>query len=295
MPVQHVFGGDWTTEKLNCVASYLQAYSSALKNQQFETVYIDAFAGTGYRSLARADRCYSPFVQQLLGSPLEGNGVRRLDGSARLALKTSPPFSRYVFIEKNKRRFAALTRLKEDFPSLADRIELRNSDANSEIDALCHERWTRQRAVMFLDPYGLQVPMTTIKKVAATRAIDTWMLLPVSAVIRLLPKNGAIGETNLRVLDAHLGGREWYQRFYSVETERTLFGDRERLVKIADPSLIETFYLEKLRKYFAGIADKPLWLRNSKSCPLFLLCFGVGNPHPKAKTLAIRLAEAVLK
>lgn len=130
---QHVFGGDWTTEKLNCVASYLQSYSTALKNQRFETVYIDAFAGTGYRTLARAARERSEFIQQLLGEPADGNATRSLDGSARLALKTSPPFSRYVFIEKNRRRFAALSRLKDEFPRLADRIELRNGDANTEI------------------------------------------------------------------------------------------------------------------------------------------------------------------
>ena len=44
-----LFGGRWTEEKLEILRKYLQAYNTALKNQPFKRVYIDAFAGTGYR------------------------------------------------------------------------------------------------------------------------------------------------------------------------------------------------------------------------------------------------------
>ena len=41
------FGGPWTQQKLNILEHYLDAYTTALKNQPFRLVYIDAFAGTG--------------------------------------------------------------------------------------------------------------------------------------------------------------------------------------------------------------------------------------------------------
>ena len=41
------FGGEWTTEKLEILSKYLKFYVQALKNQTFEKIYIDAFAGTG--------------------------------------------------------------------------------------------------------------------------------------------------------------------------------------------------------------------------------------------------------
>lgn len=50
---QHRFGGDWTTTKLRILQSYLRAYTTALKKQPFTKVYIDAFAGTGYRTESR--------------------------------------------------------------------------------------------------------------------------------------------------------------------------------------------------------------------------------------------------
>ena len=41
------FGGSWTIEKLDILESYLDAYTTVLKNQPFKLMYIDAFAGTG--------------------------------------------------------------------------------------------------------------------------------------------------------------------------------------------------------------------------------------------------------
>ena len=53
---QHIFGGVWTEQKLERVAKYLRAYTTALKNQPFELLYIDAFAGTGYRATKSSGR-----------------------------------------------------------------------------------------------------------------------------------------------------------------------------------------------------------------------------------------------
>jgi hypothetical protein len=51
----HRFGGNWTARKLEILRRYFVAYTTALKKQPFKTAYIDAFAGTGYRALRRAD------------------------------------------------------------------------------------------------------------------------------------------------------------------------------------------------------------------------------------------------
>ena len=50
---EHRFGGAWTDRKLEVLAGYLASYTAALKNTIFEKVYIDAFAGTGYRDAPR--------------------------------------------------------------------------------------------------------------------------------------------------------------------------------------------------------------------------------------------------
>lgn len=47
----HEFGGEHTELKLEVIGSYLQRFNTVLKNQNFERVYIDAFAGAGKDSL----------------------------------------------------------------------------------------------------------------------------------------------------------------------------------------------------------------------------------------------------
>ena len=104
----HQFGGPWTVEKLDALRAYLNAYAQALKNQPFRRYYIDAFAGTGDRAVKR----------QEAASLLE---IPELDvmtkGSARVALEIEPPFDRYIFIEKRRRRSSALEHLKAEFPT----------------------------------------------------------------------------------------------------------------------------------------------------------------------------------
>ena len=51
MEQNQYFGGDWTTEKLERVKKYLQAYVRIMNKQNFRFLYIDAFAGTGYVEL----------------------------------------------------------------------------------------------------------------------------------------------------------------------------------------------------------------------------------------------------
>ena len=41
------FGGSWTEQKLGIIYSYLDAYTTVMKNQTFHLTYVDAFAGDG--------------------------------------------------------------------------------------------------------------------------------------------------------------------------------------------------------------------------------------------------------
>jgi three-Cys-motif partner protein len=48
--LSQLFGGNWTEQKLKILERYLNANTTALKNKSFDRVYIEGFAGTGYRS-----------------------------------------------------------------------------------------------------------------------------------------------------------------------------------------------------------------------------------------------------
>ncbi len=289
----HRFGGDWTTRKLDVLAVYLQSYTTALKKAPFDKYYIDAFAGTGYLDTRREE---GPGASQnlLLPDLAEPEPQTLLDGSARRALVTDPQFDRYVFIERNAERCAQLEALKAEFPHIASRIEIRQGDANLEIQELCSGDWRRRRAVLFLDPYGMQVEWATIEAIALTQAIDLWVLFPLGiGVNRLLTKSGEIPETWRHRLDLLLGTEDWYDEFYRVEATPNLFGDdQERVIK-ASTETIGKYFNRRLESIFAGVAAKPGVLRNSKNNPLYLLCFAVANA--RAKDIALRIANHLLK
>jgi three-Cys-motif partner protein len=290
---EHQFGGDWTTSKLDVLAAYLRSYTTALKKTPFQKLYIDAFAGTGYRESRREDDA-KPSQNSLFPELAEPEPQSLLDGSARIALRTAPPFDGYVFIERSTERCSRLEGLKNEFPDLATRVDIRQGDANAEIQDLCSRDWSSRRAVLLLDPYGMQVEWTMIEAVARTRAIDLWLLFPLGiGVNRLLTKSGDIPESWRRRLDLLFGTKQWFEEFYKVETTPTLFGDdQERVVK-ATMDTFGRYFNERLKGAFAGVAAKPGVLRNSRNNPLYLLCFAVGNPG--GKEIALRIANHLLK
>lgn len=290
----HRFGGDWTTDKLAVLAGYLRAYTTALKKQPFRKAYIDAFAGTGYRDArpqgAADGAAQGPLFPDLAAAEPQG----LLDGSARLALGTDPPFDAYIFIEQREERCEHLRGLGADYPSLADRIRVRQGDANDEIRDLCGKDWSDRRAVLFLDPYGMQVEWSTLEAIASTQSIDLWLLFPLGiGVNRLLTRSGDIPEPWRRRLDILLGTDDWYEELYRVERTPSLFQGAEEQVVKASVEVIGRYFVDRLKSIFPGVAEQPRVLRNSSNCPLYLLCFAVGNP--RGVPVALRIADHLLK
>lgn len=295
----HRFGGDWTQTKLEVLKEYLGAYTKALKDkptpaQPFRKAYIDAFAGTGSRAARERDTSSAPGT--LLFPDLADPAPQKLlDGSARLALQVEPRFDKYIFIERSPDRCAQLETLKHEFSELAADIDVRQGEANDVIQKLCAplDAWKSRRAVLFLDPYGMQVEWKTIEAVAATKAIDLWLLVPLGmGMNRLAPKSGKLPESWRQRMDAFLGTTAWYGEFYKFETKPTLFGNDRIQVK-ASMEVMARYFNDRLKQVFAGVVDEPGVLWNSANNPLYLLCFAVGNE--RGKDIALRIANHLLK
>jgi len=297
--VRQNFGGDWTEDKLGRVGEYLGRYNVALKNQQFSREYIDAFAGTGYREV----RDDGGGEDLMFPGLVEPEVQRFLDGSARIALKVDPCFHNFTFIEKDPRKVKELQKLRDEFPDKPIRIEC--GDANEWVQALCRENWNHRRAVLFLDPFGMQVSWQTLEAVARTKCIDLWLLFPLGvAISRLLRRDGDIDEVLCQRLDSVFGDRSWRQAFYKdvppitrKVVQRSLFGDEDEAEEPdylwkADFSVIEDYFRSRLRTIFAGVAEKSVRLKNSKNVPLYLLFFMAGNE--KGAPIAVKIAESTM-
>jgi three-Cys-motif partner protein len=289
------FGGDWTAEKLERVRKYLAAYTVIFahnpKAQKLISIYVDAFAGTGYRTKPPQLDEQTRLFEELA----EPEAEAFLKGSAHIALEVEPPFKRYIFIERDAKRASELEKLKKQFPEKATRVTIVREDANTYLKGWCDRTdWRACRAVMFLDPYGMQVDWSLIEAIARTEAVDLWILFPLGvAVNRLLTRAELPPQKWAEALTRILGTDEWRDAFYSLQVEETLFGNQQVRTKEADFGKIGEYFVARLKTIFAAVATNPLPLRNSRNTPLYLLCFAAGNQ--RAASTALKIAQNILK
>lgn len=298
---EHSFGGGWTEIKLNAVSDYLNFYTRALQaspspTNPFETWYIDAFAGTG-------DRTIGSTPDDLFGQELGVMERVRLEGSARRAIAIDPPFRHLVFIEKDQQRFAALERVKSDFPHRNIRCVL--GDANVELRKIfSNSPWTQpgrsglQRAVVFLDPYGMSVKWETLRHLADSQRADVWYLFPLHAALRQLSHDHAALDAGKRAaLNEVFGTPDWEQHFYRYDhkpVDLFNYAATASPSRSADPDKVERFAVERLRSIFSFVSDPiPILTRHKlRQFSLFLLS---GNPNERAVSLIRKGVAAQVK
>ena len=277
--MDHIFGGGWTEAKLAALEEYLRQYTLALKNQGFQLYYVDAFAGSG------------TFV------PSQSRDKKQRRGSAQRALEVGG-FNSYIFIEKGARRCRVLDQFVATHTSRD--AQVLSGDANEILSDMCGRfDWHSSRAVLFLDPYGMQVRWETLKAVAATESIDVWYLFPLSGVTRQLAiDSGKLDADKIRSLDAVLGTPLWREAFYEVPPQSDLFGALQAERRFVDSKAISEWITGRLSELFP-IVEGPALLRKSRpgkpasGPPLFALYCLIANPSEKAQGLALRIAHGV--
>jgi three-Cys-motif partner protein len=293
---EHSYGGPWTEIKLDAVMYFNECYTKALTSVGFDLWYIDAFAGSGERQVTLESG------GTFFGQPLQAVTETRA-GSAKRALAIDPPFHHLIFNDTHADRIRELQRLKLLYQNRD--IQITDGDANETLKEIFGaQRWTAKnrqsaRALVFLDPYALQVEWSTLELLAKTQAVDVWYLFPLRDVTRQLAhRRSGVGPKETK-LDLVLSPR--WRELYSMPTPPTwhqpnLFGD----VADADEQRnsnqrqIESWFQRQLQTIFA-YASEPLPLLFGEARQLFSLFLCVANPSPKAIDLAKHFHKHVMK
>jgi three-Cys-motif partner protein len=281
---EHEFGGQHTDIKLEIVERYLQRYSAALHTWCDAVWYIDAFAGTGSRTVRTKARDGDLFDEPAPES------VEQRRGSAKIALDIEPHFDRLVFMDIKPRHIAALEALKAEYPNRD--IDVLRGNANELIRSeIKWDGWKTTRAVMFLDPYGMEVEWSTLELIADTKAIDLWYLFPLSGLYRQVARNWEkIDPTKERALTRMLGTEAWKDELYSeVPPMADLLSGMESSAgrqRAADVAGLELYVRDRLRTIFPAVLD-PWPLPPVDRPQRFSLFCAISNNSTKA----IKLAE----
>lgn len=291
------FGDKHTVQKLETVERYLQAYVTALKFKSFKLLYVDACAGSGSSVPKGALEQYHP--NQV---PLDGMSSPIVDtdaiivGSAIRALGVNPPFHEYLLNDKKQANVDALRQsVRENFAEIADRVELTTLDANEMLQSLClSQNWRETRAVVFLDPFGLQINYDTLQLLGRTKAVDLWYLVPVFAMYRQVSGDGQINADGGPRVDLALGTNAWRKVAVVEEASTDLFNQRHlRSRRAVDIAWFEKIAKERLGAAFGGRVLEETLPLGRNGIQEFSLMFAWANPSDKAK-LAAKLARAVL-
>jgi three-Cys-motif partner protein len=291
MTQQILFGGLWTQQKLQILSKYLRAYRKIFERNEkarfFKISYVDAFAGTGV--IPRDNPCqladYFPELAQ------DEEEFRK--GSVKRALEVGPPFDHYVFIEKDAGKCGELSTLSSGFQ---DRdIQIINEDANVALLKWCStlDR-ERERAVVFLDPFGASVEWKVIRAIAETKAVDLWILFPYSAINRMLIKDRMPSKAWSDRLTRIFGTGEWEKEFYSSYSLQSILDPNEefeQVCKIANEKQITEFFVKQLKSIFVSVAN-PGFLYNSKGL-LFVFLFAAGNE--KGAKAGVKIANDLIQ
>jgi three-Cys-motif partner protein len=185
--------------------------------------------------------------------------------------------------------------IRDQFPHLSDRVELSRLDANEMLRNLCvSQNWKETRAVVFLDPFGLQIDFHTLTLLGQTEAVDLWYLVPVFAMYRQISGEGQINADGGPRVDAALGTTAWRDVAVVEEHSTDLFNQPQlRSKRAVDVAWFEKVAKDRLGVAFGGrVLDETLPLGRG-GIQEFSLMFAWANPGEKAK-LAAKLAKAVL-
>lgn len=253
--------GRWSEEKLELLEKYLRAYAVIMKKQKQRWLrgyhYIDAFAGSG-KPKAKDEERY------VAGSPLR-------------ALRCEPPFDGYWFIELSPWRVERLKELQEQFPDR--RVEIRQGDCNAVLrqEIIVHITYaSRQRGLVFLDPYGLQVEWGTVQALARAKTFDVFVNFPLMAVTRLLKRNEPPTGGVLTLLNKVMGNSDWIQEIYYPEPQLRLFGERLVVRDVMRAEWLARVYADQVGSLFPFVS-KPVIMTNSKNAPLYALFLASHN------------------
>lgn len=284
------WGGSWTEKKLDAFAKYVKAYLTILKrNPYWETIYFDGFAGSG----ERRKECENPLYTQLQISIDEEKTYK---GSAEriLSFSNELSFDYYYFIDSDANSLRRLESKLASYPRRKEnQFQFKNGDCNNFLRDLANAlNKKKYAALIFLDPFGMQVRWESIENLRGTRS-DIWILVPTGLIVnRLLNRKGELKHSAKLQTFFGLSEKEILDFFYKKEIVNTLFGEQEMIRKIEKPiEKIAMLYIKQLSTIWDYVTETPLKLVNSKGVPIFHFVFASNNAN--AKKIAYQIIQNV--
>jgi three-Cys-motif partner protein len=244
--------GYWSELKLDIVEKYGSAYTKAFANQKgLKKYYIDAFSGAGVH------------VSKRTRGQVEGSPAR--------ALKVSPPFDHFYFIDMD----ADKTRYLATLCASRTDVDIHTGDSTPYLTqqllpTIQYEKYNR--ALCLLDPYGLHLDWEVMLQAGQSRAVDMFLNFPVMDMNRnaIWRNPDQAPQEGIERMNRFWGDESWKQAAYAESPQHNLFSAPD-LVKQSNDSVVAAFR-DRLKKV-AGfkVVPEPLPMKNSNNAVVYYL------------------------
>lgn len=291
-----IWGGSWTELKLEAFTKYVNAYLTIMnKNREkynWKLIYFDGFAGSGCREKTMDNSASVENEVLLFDDNIKEEELCVYKSAAERILNIEQKgFDFYYFVDINKTSNEALKIRLSQYQKPGSQLVFRNEDANHQIRELARALNEKKylRALVLLDPFGMQLDWASIERLAHTK-IDLWILIPTGVIVnRLLDKKMEL--VYLDKIKSFLGmtEEEIQLEFYRIESNQTLFGETSNIIKVGNSiNRIARLYISKLKTIFEEVSEEPLVLFNSKNVPIYHFAFA------SSKTTAKKIATDII-
>jgi len=252
--------GIWSEVKLAIIKEYAAAYAKILDSTRRQSIsslkwlYIDAFAGPGVHLSKRTGEM--------------------VDGSPLIALKTTPPFSEYHFIDADSARAEQL----RGIAGPRGDVHIYSEDCN---DVLLRDIFPRakyadyRRALCLLDPYNINLKWEVIETAGQMGSVEVFlnfMIMDINRNALRRDRDKAV-QSKLDQLTRLWGDESWEQAAFSSEGK--LFEDPEKVSN----ERFEEAWRERLKKK-AGFkfVSKPMPMKTKTNSVIYYLYFASQKP-----------------
>jgi three-Cys-motif partner protein len=237
--------GPWAEDKLFFVSRYCDIFSNGMKKKWQKRVFIDLFCGPG-RCRSRSDG-------------------RFVDGSPLIALRYN--FTHYCFGDLSSACLATLDQRIKMTGSSKPKLFL--GDANDTVDEV--ETYLQSLGVgllglAFLDPQGIELKFSTLRKLTNNRRLDLLITLPLQMNIKRQIHYRVQDPANF---DAYFGTTDW----------RELADLGSKTVRQAGSELLK-LYKDQLRGLEYSYVYQKVIKDNNR--PLYLLIFASKHSRGEA-------------
>ena len=247
--------GIWSEVKLAIIKKYASAYAKIMEAQRRERIpslrwlYIDAYAGPG--------------------SHLSKTSGELVDGSPLIALKTTPPFFEYHFIDTDERRAEQLRKLAGDRADVFTYSE----DCNTVLlrDVFPRAKYADyRRALCLLDPYNINLTWQVIEAAGKARSVEIFMNLMIMDINRNAMRRNPDKsiQSKMDQLTRLWGNESWKEAGY--DTSGNLFGEPE---KVSNEEFAETFRQRLEKKAGFKFVPKPMPMKTKSNSTIYYLFF----------------------